>query len=97
MTYLIGYFIVSYAMMVAYLWHDRNSYMRGTLLIIILWPVSLTVGLVSYGLYKAGWSNDIDETPKHLSMFGFRRPDDKWPGFAVRGFGLELRVWRKRP
>jgi hypothetical protein len=46
--------------------------------------------------HLSGWAFDFDESPQHLSRFGYRRPDDNWPGIAFRAFGFELQFWKQR-
>lgn len=96
MNYLIGYLLASYAMLFLFAWRTREQAIRAALLVTLLWPVSILIVGLSLAVATVGWQSDVDETPEHLSTFGFRKPNDGWPGFAVRGFGIEIMFWKRR-
>lgn len=96
MSYLIGYLLAAHAFMFLLAWRSRDPAVRAALFVTLLWPVTLSVVTLQLCLEVVGWCFDFSETPEHLSTFGFRRPNDGWPGFAVRGFGVEFMLWKAR-
>lgn len=95
MIYALGYSLVCNAIILL-VFRRKNTYERGAVLLTMVWPVTLTLGLLSYATHKLGWCTDITTAPSRLPSFGWRRPDDGHPGVAVRGFGFELQMWKAR-
>lgn len=65
-------------------------------LFLILWPVTILTMIMWWTLDVHGWCFDFDRKPKHLTLFGYRRPNDNHPGIALRGFGFEIMFWKSR-
>ena len=93
---LLYYFVPEFVLLLVFAIRAREPEYEAMAWLLLLWPVTVIVMLAWWVMHIAGWCFDFDHTPEHLTKFGYRRPDDNWPGVAVRGFGFELRFWRDR-
>lgn len=79
---------------IAYL--DRHS-TREAAFLCALWPVMIPlivlVVIIDSGLAQIGWCFDIFDSP---GGWGTRRPNDGWPGLALRCPWFELHFWKRR-
>lgn len=93
---LFNYWVYGVAIMVAAMAiRDVSGDVRTSAIIAFVWPVSVTFMACVLSLWAIGWDFDIDGT-KNDKWFGFRRPNDGWPGFAVTILKLEFQFWKKR-
>ena len=60
---------------------------------VILWPLTVPIVAVVLLFDLVGWEFDAMRSKK---MFGFRRPNDDWPGFALTVFYIEIQFWKAR-
>ncbi len=67
----------------------RDAFLAGS-----FWPLIVLLLFVVLVSDHAGWEFEIGHSPD--DGWGFRRPEDNWPGFAIRCPWLELQFWKKR-
>lgn len=63
----------------------------------LLWPLVLVAIPVVMALEACPWRFLVVKRNDYRSPWGFRRPDDGWPGWALRCPWWELQVWKDRP
>lgn len=90
LTWASGFFIC----LLLYTWYDED--VRDAVYVCVMWPVVvffLTLGLLTQGVLRLfGWQAALG----NAGPWGIRRPDDGWPGFALRCPWFELLFWKKR-
>ena len=59
----------------------------------VFWPITCIFMILLSITWAFKW--DFDILPKK-NWFGFRRPNDNWPGFAITIFKTEFCFWKKR-
>lgn len=60
---------------------------------ILIWPVTIIMMIIVAYLDYINYNMDVQKNNK---WFGFRKPNDSWPGFAITICNFELQLWKKR-
>ena len=94
MDYLIFYIVAIFFFQILCLIRVKDEYTIKTFIVgTYIWPFSILLVLFVVGLDKINWDFDIIKAKK---IFGFRKPNDNWLGFAITIFYIELQFWKKR-
>lgn len=88
-----AYLYAAFAFLAWRAYLDRSD-VRDTFVASLLWPLILLYVAMEYLAKMVGWCFDVAVPPE--PRFGFRRPIDGWPGFAVSFRWFELRFWKAR-
>ena len=93
MEYAIGYAASVFAFQLLAAWRTPREDFQVAFVATVFWPVVLVLIAGSALLDWVGWGFDI---AKGAKLFGFRCPNDGWPGFAVTVLKLEFQLWKNR-
>ena len=93
MEYAIGYMVSVFVFQALTAWRNPREDFQVAFVATVFWPFILVLVAGSFVLDWIGWGFDM---AKGAKLFGFRRPNDGWPGFAVSIFKVEFQLWKKR-
>lgn len=87
--YIVGFFIIAVFMAFRAGKYDFNI----GLLLCVIWPITLVLMVVELATKYCEWEWNMDYNDK---LFGYRKPNDGWPGFALTVFHVDFMCWKKR-
>ena len=93
MEYAIGYVVTVFVLQAIAAVRTPREDFQVAFVATVFWPFILVLLAGSALLDWVGWGFDI---AKGTKLFGFRRPNDGWPGFAVTFLKLEFQLWKNR-
>lgn len=92
-NYIIGYLLGFMAFMALCAIRNVDAEIRLIYLLGVFWPISLIIMVITKICWIIKWDFGFDYNKK---IFGFRRPNDNWPGFAITIFHGEFQFWKLR-
>ena len=76
-------------------WRAEETTIRTAMWISYFWPIAFIVTLIMFWLDSVDWQIEFTETNTN-KLFGYRKPNDGWPGIAIIIFKYELQFWKYR-
>lgn len=89
--YICGIFFFQ----IALAWRAEETRIRDVMWISYFWPIAFVFTIIIFWLDSIDWQVNCVKTETN-KIFGFRKPDDNWPGIAIIIFRYELQFWKYR-